>query len=165
MLIFSYTDEVNEKRKAKAEERQIEIIETGKYKGKTLAECPKEYIVWASKHEKNFAERNQWISRDAKFQLLMLEREQESQKAQSSLREGKVFDSVLQDWVTPSSDDALDVARTPNGATQLSARLRTAIWPRSAMRSKTLARAATSTSHSLSCVEGVSLPSERSISA
>jgi len=47
----------------------MRIIETGRYKGKTLAECPKEYLVWASKHEKNFAERNQWISRDARFIL------------------------------------------------------------------------------------------------
>ena len=47
----------------------MRIIETGKHKGKTLVECPKEYIEWAAKHEKNFARRNQWISRDAKFLL------------------------------------------------------------------------------------------------
>jgi hypothetical protein len=47
----------------------MRTIETGKHKGKTLADCPKEYIEWASKHEKNFARRNQWISRDAQFIL------------------------------------------------------------------------------------------------
>jgi hypothetical protein len=47
----------------------MRAIESGKYKGKTLAECPKEYIEWAAKHEKNFAERNQWVSRDAKILL------------------------------------------------------------------------------------------------
>jgi hypothetical protein len=47
----------------------MRTIESGKHKGKILADCPVEYIEWASKHEKNFAERNRWVSRDAKFLL------------------------------------------------------------------------------------------------
>ena len=47
----------------------MRIIETGKHKGKILADCPREYIEWAAKHEKNFAKRNRWISRDARYIL------------------------------------------------------------------------------------------------
>jgi hypothetical protein len=47
----------------------MRIIETGKHKGKILADCPRKYIEWAAKHEKNFAKRNRWISRDARFLL------------------------------------------------------------------------------------------------
>ncbi len=32
----------------------MRVIETGKHKGKILADCPKEYLGWAAKHEKNF---------------------------------------------------------------------------------------------------------------
>jgi hypothetical protein len=41
-------------------------IETGKYKGKTLAQCPTSYILWASRHEKNFSDDHKWVARDAK---------------------------------------------------------------------------------------------------
>ncbi len=47
----------------------MRTIESGKHTGKILANCPVEYLEWASKHEKNFAERNRWISRDAKIIL------------------------------------------------------------------------------------------------
>jgi hypothetical protein len=47
----------------------MRIIESGKHKGKILADCPKEYIEWAAKHEGNFARRNKWVSRDAKILL------------------------------------------------------------------------------------------------
>ena len=35
-------------------EQAMRVIETGKHKGKILADCPKEYPEWAAKHEKNF---------------------------------------------------------------------------------------------------------------
>ena len=47
----------------------MRIIESGKHKGKILADCPREYIEWAAKHEGNFARRNKWVSRDAKILL------------------------------------------------------------------------------------------------
>ncbi|HEX3641101.1 MAG TPA: hypothetical protein VHV10_07415 [Ktedonobacteraceae bacterium] len=47
----------------------MRTIESGKHTGKILANCPVEYLDWASKHEKNFAERNRWVSRDAKIIL------------------------------------------------------------------------------------------------
>jgi len=59
----------------------MRIIESGKHKGKTLAECPTEYLEWASKHEKNFAKRNQWISRDAK--IILERRAQTSAQAEA----------------------------------------------------------------------------------
>lgn len=62
----------------------MRIIESGKYKGKTLAECPKEYLEWASKHEKNFAKRNQWISRDAK---IILERQAQAEAQETAVKE------------------------------------------------------------------------------
>jgi hypothetical protein len=43
----------------------MRAIETGKYKHKTLAQCPPEYLVWASKHRKNFSPENRWVSDDA----------------------------------------------------------------------------------------------------
>ena len=49
---------------------KMRTIETGKYKHKTLAQCPDTYIVWASRHEKNFAPDNRWVSRDAKIILV-----------------------------------------------------------------------------------------------
>lgn len=57
------------------------IIESGKYKGKKLVDCPVEYLEWASKHEKNFAKRNQWISRDAKILLDKLAKQAEAAQA------------------------------------------------------------------------------------
>jgi len=45
------------------------IIETGKYKGKQLNNCPESYIIWASKHEGNFLESNKWVARTAKAML------------------------------------------------------------------------------------------------
>ncbi|HEX3640083.1 MAG TPA: DUF3820 family protein [Ktedonobacteraceae bacterium] len=47
----------------------MRTIETGKYKGKTLANCPVEYLKWASKHEHVYAKGNRWVSQDAKFLL------------------------------------------------------------------------------------------------
>jgi hypothetical protein len=84
MLIFSYTGEVIKKRKAKAEDIEMRIIESGKHKGKILAHCPKEYIEWAAKHENNFAKRNQWISRDAKILLEKLAKEEEGRQVAAS---------------------------------------------------------------------------------
>jgi hypothetical protein len=78
------TDEGRETSKAKAEDIKMRIIESGKYKGKTLAECPKEYLEWASKHEKNFAKRNQWISRDAK---IILERQAQAEAQETAVKE------------------------------------------------------------------------------
>lgn len=62
----------------------MRIIESGKHKGKILAHCPKEYIEWAAKHEKNFAKRNQWISRDAKILLEKLAKEEEGRQVAAS---------------------------------------------------------------------------------
>ena len=42
------------------------IIETGKYKGQRLSECPKEYHVWAAAHTECYSECHRWVSRDAK---------------------------------------------------------------------------------------------------
>lgn len=47
----------------------MRTIETGKYKGKILANCPAEYLEWASKHEQVYAEGNRWVSQDAKIIL------------------------------------------------------------------------------------------------
>jgi hypothetical protein len=44
----------------------MRTIETGKYKGKKLVECPESYIIWSSQHRKNFGPGNRWISDDAK---------------------------------------------------------------------------------------------------
>jgi hypothetical protein len=80
----------------------MRIIETGKYKGKILADCPVEYLKWAANHEKNFAKHNQWISRDAKFAL-------------DRLAQGQIFDKVGEEWVTPPSDDCLNVEHELRG--------------------------------------------------
>jgi hypothetical protein len=85
MLLYECpTDEGRETSKAKAGGVKMRIIESGKHKGKTLAECPKEYLEWASKHEKNFAKRNQWISRDAKF---ILERREQAKAQETAVKE------------------------------------------------------------------------------
>lgn len=44
----------------------MRTIETGIHKGKTLAQCPTSYILWASRHEKNFSDSHKWVARDAK---------------------------------------------------------------------------------------------------
>jgi|SRR5882757_3764418 len=66
------------------EDSTMRIIESGKHKGKILAECPKEYIEWASKHEKNFARRNQWISRDAKILIERMAKEEAARQVAAS---------------------------------------------------------------------------------
>jgi len=48
---------------------KMRTIETGKNKGKKLADCEASYILWASKHENNFLDSNKWVSRDAKAML------------------------------------------------------------------------------------------------
>jgi hypothetical protein len=62
----------------------MRTIESGKHKGKTLAQCPKKYIEWASKHEGNFARRNQWVSRDAKILLERMGKEEAARQAAAS---------------------------------------------------------------------------------
>jgi hypothetical protein len=47
----------------------MRTIETGKYKGKILTNCPDTYIRWAAAHEKNLLESNRWVARDAKIIL------------------------------------------------------------------------------------------------
>ena len=46
------------------------IIESGKHKGKSLDECPESYLKWLISHERVLAERNRWMSRDARFILV-----------------------------------------------------------------------------------------------
>jgi hypothetical protein len=45
------------------------ILDFGKNKGKTLAECDVKYLKWLASHEKVLAKRNRWAARDAKFLL------------------------------------------------------------------------------------------------
>lgn len=62
----------------------MRTIESGKYKGKTLAQCPQSYIIWASKHERNFSESNRWVSRMAKQLLEKMALEQKAQEVAAS---------------------------------------------------------------------------------
>ena len=62
----------------------MRTIESGKHKGKTLNECPESYIIWASKHEKNFSESNRWVSRKAKELLAQMAQEQKAQAVAAS---------------------------------------------------------------------------------
>lgn len=48
---------------------KMRTIESGKYKGKILSECPVSYLKWLVSHERVLALRNRWLTRDAKFLL------------------------------------------------------------------------------------------------
>ena len=71
------------------------IIETGKYKGKKLSECPPSYIVWASKHEKNFLDSHKGVSRDAKARLAPVVVEAVVEPAPVAVERKKIFDRHL----------------------------------------------------------------------
>jgi hypothetical protein len=62
----------------------MRIIESGKYKGKTLAQCPESYIIWASKHRKNFSPDNRWVSDDSQKLLDRMAQEQKAQEIAAS---------------------------------------------------------------------------------
>jgi hypothetical protein len=80
----------------------MRTLDFGKNKGKILADCEEQYLKWLVSHEKVLAKRNQWASRDAKY---ILER----------MAQGQIFDKVGEEWVTPPSDDCLDVEHELRG--------------------------------------------------
>jgi recombinational DNA repair ATPase RecF len=66
------------------------IIETGKFKGHQISECDTKYLKWLTSHERVLAERNRWLSRDARYEL-----QRRAQAAAEAAMAVKVAEAII----------------------------------------------------------------------
>ena len=85
------------------------LLTFGKHKDELLDTCPESYIRWLATHKNVLSVEHCGTSVAAKELLeARAKKEAEIEAAQASFREGKIFDSILQEWVTPPSDNPID---------------------------------------------------------
>jgi hypothetical protein len=65
------------------------ILDFGKNKGHQISECDTKYLQWLVSHTKVLAERNQWSSRDAAFELDRREWAREAEAARKRIEEAE----------------------------------------------------------------------------
>lgn len=88
------------------------IIDFGKNKGKTLAECEVSYLKWLATHEQVLAKRNRWAARDARF--LLLRQEQAAKVAAYEEVALQQVEKTIQPISSPTEDRMMKAALTTN---------------------------------------------------
>jgi hypothetical protein len=82
----------------KQKEKAMRIIESGKNKGKTIAQCETSYLKWIATHEKVLAVRNRWMARDARFELAR--REESAKQAEIAARVDEQINEIIAKYPT-----------------------------------------------------------------
>jgi len=90
------------------------ILDFGKNKGKTIAECESPYLKWLVSHEKVLAKRNRWASRDAKFILEARETAKASAAAIKAIEEKHEGNHDWNDWHKSLKSSTNDISLMGN---------------------------------------------------